>query len=616
MADTPEVTAVVEFLRHCLPFSELPSEQQLSVARSLQVIYWTRGHRLTVGGESLDLYLIRSGALELRDVDGELLDRLGEGESLHLGLLAEDMPGALILALEDCLLYRLPADALRRLAAAERNFDLFFQRQRSRQLPHVPIVNNVQSVLTQTLADVLSRAPVTIESHCSVADAATCMNRENISSLLVVEQRHLVGILTDRDLRGRVLAAGLPTSVSVAEVMTSPVVTLPPQATLFDVQQLMAEHAVHHVPVIEQGKPLGMITGSDLIRSRQYDPVHLIQHLARQESVERIALSLEGLPRLLLQWVDAGAHAYQLSRILTTITDAVTRRLLALAEAELGPPPVPYAWLALGSQGRREQALGGDQDNALVLDDRYRPEHGRYFAELARRVCDGLNRCGWFYCPGGIMATTGEWRQPLEVWRSTVRGWTQASTPDAVMRVSIFFDIRRVAGDVDLARSLQLSMLQGARGNTTFLAALTWNALKHTPPLGFFRRFVLERSGEHREELDLKYRGIIPLVDLVRVHALANGLPAVSTQERIQALVELGAFTEQVGRNLLDAQEVVALLRFEHQSAQISAGIEPDNYLNPHQLTALKREQLREAFRAIHDAQRVLALHYTQGIVS
>ena len=307
-------------------------------------------------------------------------------------------------------------------------------------------------------------------------------------------------------------------------------------------------------------------------------------------------------------------RAEQVSRILTAISDAITVRLIQLGEERLGPAPVPWCWLGFGSQARAEQLLGADQDNGLVISDQMQPGDREWFTQLAEFVCDGLHACGYVYCPGGIMAKTPEWCQPLASWQETVRRWARTPTPAAVMRVSIFFDLRAVYGDSTLCEQLQSVMLAQASGNSIFLAALAANALDWRPPLGIFRRFVVDRDGEHRDTLDLKKRGVLPLTEIARLHALAHRIPAVNTGERLRALARQRQLTIVDSRNLADALHYIQQLRIAHQCEQIMRGEKVSNFINPRDLPKMAKEQLRDAFTIIDEAQSAVRQTYRAGL--
>jgi CBS domain-containing protein len=578
------------------------------------VSYHPHGERFDAASQPPGLRIVRSGAVDLRDSNNKLLDRLGEGENFHIGNLNAGDDTVVATVIEDALLYLLPDEAYRELRASNRAFDRYFSRQRSRRLRraarYMPEANPLLSPLRETMStDLLCLPP-----DAPVQAVAAAMAERRVSSAFISEGDQLLGIVTDRDLRTRCLATGLPASTAVREIMTPEPEGVGPEDTIFNATLLMTQRGYHHLPVLDAGRLVGVITTSDLILARRNDPVYLVQHLSRQDSVEGMVELLASLPDQLQQWVSAGMRAEQVSRLLTAISDAVTVRLIQLAEEEHGPAPGPWAWLGFGSQARGEQLLGADQDNGIVIDDSVPAAERGWYAAVARSVCDGLAACGYKYCPGGIMATTDEWRQPLATWQDTVAGWTRTPTPAAVMRVSIFFDLRAVYGEESLCTRLQQVMLERASSNTIFLAALAANALASTPPLGIFRRFVVDRDGEHRDSLDLKKRGVLPITEIVRLHALAHKVVAVNTNERLEALAAERHLTIGDSRNLADALHCIQQQRIRHQCEEMAAGEPVDNFLNPRKLPRLAREQLRDAFTIIDEAQGAVRQTYRAGM--
>lgn len=614
---SPEISAVVDFLRQCLPFNELTPEQLQYAASHIAVVYLRAGQRILPDFNARNIRILRSGAVELRSGSEQLLDRLGEKENFNLCNLAAEEPDIVAQVIEDSLIYLLDNQVHAELRNQNRNFDRFFHSQRNRRLRRAVMLTPANNLLMGPIDPMMSHKLVQVHSRLSTQKAAQIMVENRVSSVMVCDDDHLIGIATDRDLRSRLLAQGLPYDTPVGDVMTSNPLSIGRDASLFDALLLMSEHGIHHLPVVEQlgdkRRPCGMLTMSDLIRNREQDPVYLVQFIHKQTSVSGLKRASASLPNVLMQMAESGVRAYQLSQIFTSVSDAITRRLIALASQQLGPAPAAWCWLAFGSQGRAEQALGGDQDNALVYADDAPEGADDYFKQLASFVCDGLNECGYVYCPGGIMATTDCWRQPLAQWKKTVTGWTDEPSLDAVMRVSIFFDIRGVDGDRSLAQALQAHMLKTAQ-NDIFLAALARNAGTHRPPLGFFRRFVLERNGEHAHQLDLKHRGIVPIVDMARIYALAQGVPAVNTRERLKKLGEMQALTLADSRNLMDALEYIMSLRLQAQARQLANQQKVSNYLDPSALPELQREQLRDAFTAVNDAQEALILKFGRGL--
>jgi len=330
-------------------------------------------------------------------------------------------------------------------------------------------------------------------------------------------------------------------------------------------------------------------------------------------NLEDLVNASKRLPELQLQLANSGVTALHIGEAISSITDSITIRLLEMAEQELGPPPVPYTWLCGGSQARREQSSHSDQDNALLIGDEMRGEHKAYFTALADRVCDGLNACGFIYCPGEAMASNPSWRQPLKFWNHYFNDWIESPEPKSLMLSSIFFDLRPVYGEASLFKELQQKFLNKTRNNGIFTAYMASNALQFRPPLGFFRNFVLIHAGEHHDTFDIKHLGIVPITDIARVLALSKGLAQINTTERLRAATASNALSAEMGANLEDALEFIASLRIRHQAQQIRLGIEPDNYLPPQDLSELERRHLKDAFSVIQDMQHVLENRYQSG---
>lgn len=609
-----DLAPIADFLASTLPFDRLSPAELGDLLTSVAISYHTRGESFDAGSEPRGLRILRSGAVDLRDTDNILLDRLGEGESFHIGGLNAERGEVRACVIEDALVYFLPDSAYQALRQAHRDIDRHFSSQRSRRLRRAARYQPSPNALLQSIRDYMNTDLLTVRGTDSLQAVAHAMTQRRVSSALVLDDNRLQGIITDRDLRARALTAALPADTPIASIMTTQLETVEADCTLFDATLLMTQRGYHHLPVMEADRLAGMITTSDLILARQNDPVYLVQHISRQDSAEGIKAVLEGMPALVVQWSQSGMHAHQVSRVLTAISDAVTVRLIQLAEAELGPAPAGWCWVGFGSQARAEQLFGADQDNGMILADDTQPEHAGWFTDLARRVCDGLQLCGYPYCRGEIMATTDSWRQPLHRWQDTVRGWTITPSPAAVMRVSIFFDLRPIYGEESLCEALQEVMLQEASRNSIFLAALAANALESRPPLGMFRRFVVERNGEHRDAVDVKKRGVLPITEIVRLHALAHRIPAVNTEERLRALAREKKMTMGDSRNLADALHCIQQHRLQHQCQQIMAGETPDNFLKPHELPTLAREQLRDAFTLIDESQAAVRQTYRAGM--
>jgi CBS domain-containing protein len=434
------------------------------------------------------------------------------------------------------------------------------------------------------------------------------MRDRRISCLAVTTGGALAGILTNVDLRDRIIAEGLPPTTPVGSVMTRQPITLQAESLACDALLTMRERTVRHLPVVHDDRLVGIVTNTDVLRRQIGYPGYLSGNILRRNTPASIAEVVAQVPHLLVMLVETGETAHRIGMIISSIADITTFRLLQLAEERLGPPPIPYVWVASGSQARQEQTGLSDQDNCLILDDSFdAAEHGAYFTNLARFVCDGLDACGYVYCPGEMMAVTPKWRQPLARWRKYFASWINEPDSEAQMLASVMFDLRPIRGDTRLFDELQSWTLEKAKRNSVFVVHLATNALSHTPPLGFFGRLVQIVGGEHHQQLDLKMLGTVPIIDLARVYALRAGIPLTNTHDRLIGAARAGALSNAGKQDLIDALEFLAMVRLRHQSECIRRGKRPDNLVSPEDLSRIERQHLRDAFGIVRRIQSAFA---------
>lgn len=461
----------------------------------------------------------------------------------------------------------------------------------------------------------VKRAPITLPPKTSIREAAQLMREQRVSSVLLVEAGRLFGLVTDRDLRNRAVAEGLDMARPVIDIATVAPLTMDVGQPGFEALLLMARHNIHHVPVMDGDTVAGMITATDVTEQHSTSAVFLAGDIHKQTTLDGLVACAAKVRSLQRHLAAAGASAYATGHIVTAITDALTSRLIHLGEVQFGPPPVDYAWVAAGSQARSEQTAKSDQDNCMILDDRYdEAQHGAYFKDLSTFVCDGLDACGYVHCPGEMMAMTDKWRQPRRVWAEYFRKWVDTPEPMALMLTCVFFDVRTVAGRAELLSGLRRDVLRRTKEAKLFLAHMVGNALTHQPPLSVFGLFgsglSTIRSGEHKGTIDLKHTGIVPVIDLARVYALAAGHDAVNTHDRLAHAADSGEISPQSVHDLRDALEFLSTLRIRHQARQIAAGEAADNYLRPEALSNFERGQLKHAFGVVKQLQDVLAQRY------
>jgi CBS domain-containing protein len=607
-----ELHDVRDFLAARPPFESLPGAALNELPRHLAVRYLRRGADFPPSdADPASLYVLRKGAVEIRDGAGTLVEKLAEGDIFDAAA-AQDPPLTGVTA-EDTLVYVLAGRVLHALRRDHPTFDRSFDRTIVERLRRAgDSVHDAPrtggDLLHLRVCDVVSRNPVTAPADLTVRDAAVLMTRERVSSLLVTEDGVLRGIVTDRDLRSRCVAAGLEGTTPLRQVMTVAPQTVSRFASAFEALMTMSRQRIHHLPVVDGQELHGLVSTHDLLRAQSTNPLYLADRVGRCDSIEALREVVTEVRELHLQLVSAHATARQLGQAVTSVCDAVTRRLIDLARQQLGEPPVSFAWVATGSQGRGELTLCSDQDNAIILDDAFEPgRHGEYFAALARSVNEGLHAAGYTRCPGNVMASNPAWRQSLATWQGYFADWLQKTDHKNVTLSANFFDMRTVWGDDGLRQALMAGILPRCVGATVFHAYLAGHALGNQPPLGFFRNFVVARSGAHEGMVDLKKRGLLPIVDLARLYALAGGIDTVATQQRLQDAAARGGLTADGAEALQAAFEFIWTLRARRQAAQLRASAPIDNFVAPEALTPMERRHLKDSFAAIATMQRALS---------
>lgn len=619
-----EQLEIFDFLRSHAPFDALPHEALEQATAAVDVRYYKAGEQIVEFGQASEYwYVVRSGAVEVFRRTGTLYNRLTSGGYFgEFGLLRHGRVRFPARALEDSLIYLIPQSVFLDLFDNNEAFADYVEiedRTRLRQV--MSRREDANDLLSATVDTLVTREAVTLGRQASAREAAERMTQEGVSSLLIVDDNPdipglplLSGILTDRDLRTRLLAPGLVHDTPVADIMTPYVVTVSHNQVIFEAMLAMLRHNVHHLPVMKDQRPLGIIALSDIIRYESRNSLFVVGSIFRAQNADELAALVPDMQACFTRMVAEDASAHMIGSAMTAIGRAVKQRLLELAEAELGPPPVPYCFLALGSMARQEQLIVTDQDNALIVDDRFDPvQHDAWFKALATFVSDGLARCGYSYCTGGVMATNDKWRQPLKTWERLFTDWIERPTPESLLHAGIFFDLDGVWGRTEWAAHLRKMIARKAQGNSRFLACMARNALLRTPPLGFFKDFVVESDGRHTHAINIKRRGTGPLTDLIRVHALAIGSPALNSFDRLREIIDAAILPLGRGQDMYDALEFITMVRARVQADELSAGNDPDNSVEPEKLSDFERKSLRDAFLILSNAQKYLKYRHQPG---
>ncbi|MEL7182750.1 MAG: DUF294 nucleotidyltransferase-like domain-containing protein, partial [Pseudomonadota bacterium] len=455
--------SLTRFLASVHPYDSLLDGDLATLAEDCIAAEYAKGHRLFDLGDTVDtLYIIVSGEVEILDETGVQLSLLGPRNSFgERAILRDAAASRTALIGQAATLILLPGATLLTLIDRHPKVARFFDRRR-------PTRAERKDLTTLPVAQLMTRDPMQCTPDTSIQAAAAQMHASGISSLCVSDGQGFRGIVTVRDMTGRVVAKGRDPQAPVSTIMTEDVLTLPPSALGTDVLHVMMEKGIGHIPILEGDRLVGIVTQTDLTRAQAISSGDLVRRIAKAPNAATMGRSTAEIPSLLAQLVAMGNRHDVVTRLITDIADTVTRRLLTLAESELGAPPVPYLWLACGSQGRQEQTGVSDQDNCMILSDDVTDADRPYFAALAKFVSDGMATCGYFYCPGDMMATNPRWCQPLATWRSYFDGWIAKPDPEAQMLASVMFDLRPIGGDETLFSDLQGTTLAKAAKNSIF----------------------------------------------------------------------------------------------------------------------------------------------------
>ena len=602
---------VSTFLSRHPPFDALSPEDLASVVKAAQIEHFSAGTVILQeeGEPARFLYVVRKGAVELL-AEGRLYDLLGEGEVFgQFSLLGGESPTATVRAQEDTLCYLIDREVADRVLGTAAGRTFVIGTMRERLAAGYDIATEPPGASYRPIGGLLRRGVISAEPSMSVADAAERMAAERVSSLLVPMQDGW-GIITDRDLRTRVLAQHRSADTPIEEIATFPVKTLPEDALAGEALLSMFAEGVHHFPVTRaDGSVIGVVTNTDLMDVGRHTPFSIRSSIERSRTREAVIAAGRELPQVVCALVAASSEPVGVGRVVALVVDALTRQLLTLGIERFGEPPVPWAWLALGSAARHEQALRTDQDHALAYDplDQSPEEIDRYFAELTASVVEGLDQAGIPRCVGDVMASNPALRRPIAKWEEALRGWISDPGRAGSVQSSILYDFRRVAGPLDAEPELD-RVVGEARGSDAFVRHLARRALDEHPPTGFLRDLVVPRKGEHVGRLDVKHGGIMIIGNLARVHAVRGGVSAKRTLDRLEGAGAAGVIDPDGAQELAETFRFLWEVRLRHQAAQVRAGQPPDDFVDPSTLGSFTRSGVKEAFGVIARAQRGLAL--------
>ncbi|MEW6637317.1 MAG: DUF294 nucleotidyltransferase-like domain-containing protein [Actinomycetota bacterium] len=624
MRSSAIVDRVAALLERTPPFDRLRQEDRRRLLGEVLIEYFEPDEVILEQGRTRHefLYVVESGFVRLLDNETQVLIReCAEGDVFGShGLLRGGALPYEARAVEPTVCILLRARHFRGLYEEHRPFAAFFDTDldryaRGRKLPLD--ASNARLLFGTRIGELVQREPVVVSPDVTAKEAARLMRREHADSVLVMRGEEVVGILSDMDLRDRLVAEGASFETPVERLMNEEVIRLRAGAPVFDALMEMMRRRARHV-VVTEGTVLGVVSEGEISRAQGASPAAMMERIEGAGTVGELSRIRAEVTRLLIGLDRQGVRPSDLIAINTEANDRIIRRAIHLVETELrGDSPVPpvdlpWAWMSLGSEGRGEMSLKTDQDNALVYADPSGPEEAgmaeRWFGVLAARANDALAACGFEYCRGGVMARNPKWRKPLGEWRGTFRRWILRPDAYDLMDAGIFFDLRGLYGEVALVETLKSGIAGDLGEQRLFLPFLARNVLAGRSSPSLFGR-LLARSWRH--EFDLKRRGIRPLVDVARLFAMdARYLDSANTADRLRHSPASLPGAAQTAENALDAYQYLSEFRFRHHLQAIERGKEPGNRLDLSILSRTQQSMMSAVFSTVEAVQDEVANRY------
>ena len=636
------VNRVAEFLKRFPPFSFLSKEDLEKVSTAVEIRYLEKGEVLFRQGQEAQphFFVLKEGSIQLTEThqeSEEIREYCDEGDVFGVLALLGKRPYLLnARVVENSLIYAIPVSVFEQMLEQNSRVALYFaagfaagqvvirqdlsQGQKARGLFRSESMDHSLLIFSDQSEIKISEKVLTCSGTQSIRTAAQKMTEAQVSSIVIVdEENRPIGIVTDKDLRSRVIVGSVSTDVPVKEIMTPKVITRKRTAGFSDLYLTMIKNRLHHLILTEDGTdqtPVsGIISDHDILLSMGNSPAVLIHGLMNTLDVKEMKSIRDRAEQMLRYYLENEVAMDFVASVMTEINDVIIRQASRIAESVFAKEypelaKVRYCFLSMGSEGREEQLLRTDQDNALVYEDvpeDLKEKAAEYFLKIGTAIVEVLLSCGFASCPGKIMASNSEWVQPISKWKTYFSNWILTPTQEALLKASIFFDFRPVAGSNGLAEELSMHIYEEIKSREVFLNFLALNALMNPAPLGFFRDFVVEKSGEHRDQFDIKARAMMPLTDLARLLVLSHGVVGVNnTFKRFERLAELEPSNEALFIQAGKAYEILMRMRALEGLQRDSSG----RYISPESLGKLQRQLLKNAFSPISELQEIVRIRF------
>lgn len=628
--NNPVAGRIADFLKRFPPFSSLGYEDLIVIAEQSKVLYLEKNQVLFKGGDAThpDFYVVKDGAIGLSitsDMEETLIDKCDEGDILGLRpFFAKNNYLMTAKSREESIVYGIPIAVfqpyvtgnkevlgflLESFASQSRNP---YDKERSGKLISENTIYSEQTTDIQYFQPIkYTRNPITANPEDVLKFIAKTMANSSIGSVIIQENQLPKGIITDKDLRSKIATGLLPIDTTADKVMTTPVITVPENISVAEAQMMMLKHDVGHLCVTRDGTdrtPVsGIISEHDVVAAQANTPGVLLKQTRRATRSKELKYVREKLTDLIQSSIEKNIPISHISNIVAEINIAITRRAIEIAVERIGtPPPVRFVWMSIGSQGRKEQLLLTDQDNALIFEDVEAQQYDlvkTYFLNLAERVTYTLNKIGYEYSPDGLMASNLQWCKSVSDWINQYNDWINTPSEKSVALSTIFFDFDFIYGVPVIEDVLLESVGKSINRNKKFFAYLASDALKNPPPLGFFRQFLLENDGEHKDSFDIKSRALEPLIEGARLLALSqNLLEVTNTYQRFKRLAELEPQNAEVYDECAEAFNTLMRFRTEEGLNNDSDG----KYINLNELSKSDKVKLKNCFQPINDLQDLI----------
>lgn len=625
---------IADFLKSYPPFNLLEKEELRLISEEVTVQYNTRDEILFKQGDRCNdyFYIIQQGAVEIFQEENNkeiTLDKCDEGDLFGLRpLFAGEKYSIGARSLEECILYLIPINTFKPMIAGNEKIGDYLLNSLASNT-HAPFVKEISSQLQDSVQPSLdltteihelqtvnyNKKLVSCDKETSVRDLAILMNTHQVGSVVILQEEQPLGIVTDKDIRVKIAAGDWDVNTPVEKIMNSPVICYPKSLTVAQAHLAMMKHSISHLCITKDGTPntkaLGMVSEHDLIVSQGNNPSFLMKAISRAKKTKELKKVRRNIMFLLERYTENNIPMAHISRIMFELNDATIKRCIDLSLKKLKtPPPCKFAWMSLGSQGRKEQLLHTDQDNAIVFEDQAPENYAEvqsYFLELAKMVNQRLHKLGFDYCPADMMASNPKWCLSESEWKAQFTKWMESPVSDHILLCQIFFDYDISYGELSLVNSLSDHILNTVSKHPLFLANLAKTALQNPSPLGFFRQFLLEPNGEYKDFFDLKKRAIMPITDAARLLILGYKVKNINnTFDRYDKLADL----EPQNRELFLSASYAAKVLLKFRTKQGLMNKDSGRFIDLKTLTKEEKIKLKRCFNTLGDLQDMIKLRY------